>query len=219
MNRISDLRASRTTGRIAGRVSGRALLIVTAALTVLATAGVLLNDLVRTIYLHEGAYDLKVLLLSPSGLPASLDGDTDQTTSYLWSALISSHEALVTPRLLQSLAIGLASLTFLAAAITILLLCRRLWTGRAFTASTAVALLVVAGLALVTAWFAPSLRHRADEVALSELGYRTSGTGRWVELPYSEVDASLLILGVVLALAGLVFLAAKRLQSDSEGLV
>lgn len=215
MSRTTDSR----TARIAGRISARVLLIVTAVMTVLATGSFLINDLVRTVYMYEGAYDLTVNLMSFTGLPASLDGDTGKSTSYLSTALISSQEALATPRLLQSLSIGLASLTFLAAAIVILLLCRRLWTGRAFTASAAVAILVLAGLALATARYAPWLSHRADEIALDELGYQTSGTERWVEVPYSVVDDSLLMLGVVLALIGIVYFAARKLQRETDGLV
>ncbi len=223
MNRTTDLRADRTDGRAAGRtvgrISARALLIVTSVLTVVVTAGVLINDLVRIIYMYEGAYDLKVILGSPLGLPANLDGDSGQAQSYLWTALISSQEPLATARLLQSLSIGLTSITFLAAAVAIVVLCRRLWTGRTFTASAAVAILVLAGLALATAWFAPWLSHRADGSALDELGYSTSGPERWVELPYFEMNDSMLMLGVVLVLVGLVYFAAKKLQQETDGLV
>lgn len=207
------------TPRLASRVSGHTLLIVAAVLTVFTTAGVLINDLVRVIYMYEGAYDLQVLLVSHEGLPASLDGDSALTTSFLSTVLISSHESLEAARLLQSLAIGLTTLTFLAAAVVILSFCRRLWSRRTFTASTAVAIFVLAGLTLLSAWLAPLLRHLADESALGQLGYDTSVGERWVELANSATDGSLLVLAAVLTLVGLIYLAARRLQQETDGLV
>src|SRR5690606_37897772 len=123
---------------------------------------------------------------------------------------------------LQALAVGLTTLTFLAAAVVILMLCRRLWTGRTFATSAATGLLALAGLALITAWLAPWLRHEADAIALNQLGYARSGGRRWVELQYYDIgmlDEPLLVLGTVLLLAGLVYLGARRLQRDTEGLV
>lgn len=204
------------------RLGGRALLLLVSAITLLLTLGLLINDLVRVLYIFDGAYDLNALLGSPQGVPANLPGDGELSESYLWSVLISSHQELQGPRMLQALAVVLTTLTFVAGATAILLLCRRLWTGRTFATSAAVGLLVVSGLTLVTAWLSPWLRHRADELALAELGYPTSGTERWVELPYYDawsVDGALLVLGVVLALAALVYLGSRRLQHDTEGLV
>lgn len=211
-----------STEGTAARVGGRALLLLVSVITLVLTLGLLLNDLVRVIYIFEGAYDLKGLLGSPQGLPADLPGDGELSTSYLWSVLLSSNQELQGPRMLQAVAIALTTLTFVAGAVAILLLCRRLWTGRTFAASAATGMLVVSALTLVTAWLAPWLRHRADELALSEMGYPTSGTDRWVELPYFDAwsaDGAVLVLGVVLALTALVYLGSRRLQRDTEGLV
>ena len=205
-----------------GHVGGRALLIGVAVVTVVIASGVLLNDLIRIIYMLEGGYSLEVALMSDQGIDANLPGDTEQTTSQYWTVLISTYEMLAVPKLLQALAIGLTSLTFLAAAIAILLLCRRLWTGRTFATPAAVGLLVFAGLTLVTAWLAPWLSHRADTIALDELGYATSGGEKWVELHHFDigsVNGAVLMLGVVLALTALVYLGTRRLQRDTEGLV
>jgi hypothetical protein len=209
-------------GSTASRLSGRALILLVTVITAALTLGLLINDLVRVLYLFEGAYDLEVLVGSPSGVSAGLDGDTELTQSYHWSVLVSSQEALQSARALQALSVGLTTLTFVAGAVTIMLLCRRLWTGRTFAPSAAVGLLVVSGLTLVTAWLAPWLRHRADEIALEALGYSTSGGTRWVELPYYDAwsaDGAVLVLGVVLGLAGLVYLGSRRLQHDTEGLI
>lgn len=124
----------------------------------------------------------------------------------------------------RALVLLVAGITILlTGAVTILLLSRRrLWTGRTFAASAAIALLVVSGLTLLTAWLAPWLRHRADEIAFETMGYATSGGTRWVELPYHDlwsVDAAVLVLGVVLALTSLVYLGSRRLQDDTRGLV
>jgi hypothetical protein len=206
----------------AGRLGGRALLLLVSAITLLLALGLLINDLVRVLYIFEGAYDLTALLGSPQGVPANLAGDGELSESYLWSVLLSSHHELQGPRMLQALAVGLTTLTFAASAVVILLLCRRLWTGRTFATSAATGLLVVSGLTMVTAWLSPWLRHRADELALAEMGYPTSGSDRWVELPYFDAwsaDGSVLVLGVVLALVALVYLGSRRLQRDTEGLV
>lgn len=205
-----------------GRLGGRALLLLVSAVTLLLTLGLVINDLVRVLYLFEGAYDLKALIGSPEGLPANLAGDSELSQSYFWTVLLSSQHELQGPRVLQALAVGLTTLTFVAGAVTILLLCRRLWTRRTFATSAAVGLLVVAGLTLVTAWLAPWLRHRADELALNEMGYSTGGGASWVELPYYDAwsaDGAVLVLGVVLALVALVYLGSRRLQRDTEGLV
>src|SRR5690606_12400132 len=132
-----------------GRLGGRALLLLVSAITLLLTLGLVINDLVRVLYIFEGAYDLTALLGSPQGVPANLAGDGELSESYLWSVLVSSHHELQGSRMLQALAVGLTTLTFVAGAVTIHLLCRRLWTRRIFAASAAVGLLVVAGLTLV----------------------------------------------------------------------
>ena len=204
------------------RAGGRAILLIVAALTTLFTLAMLLNDIVRTVYLLEGGYDLEVGLGSPMGVAANLSGDSAQSTSQYWTVLISSLEPLQEPKQLQALAIWTTTLTFVAAAVVIVLLCRRLWTGRTFATSAAFGLLTLSVFALVTAWLAPWLRHRADAIALDQLGYSTSGGDQWVSLPRYDlgvIDGPLLVLGTVLLLAGLVYLGAQRLQHDTEGLV
>lgn len=205
-----------------GRAGGRLILLVVAVLTTLMTLAMLLTDIVRTVYLLEGAYDLEVGLGSPMGVAANIPGDSAQSTSYYWTVLISSFESLDEPKLLQALAIWVTTLTFLAAAVVILLLCRRLWTGRTFAASAASGLLVLAALSLVTAWLAPWLRHRAASIALEQLGYATSGGEQWVQVHRYDIgviDGPLFVLGTVLLLAGLVYLGARQLQNDTKGLV
>ncbi|MBX9472333.1 hypothetical protein [Microcella sp.] len=205
-----------------GRVGGRLILLTVAGVTTLLTLAMLLNDIVRTVYLLEGAYDLEVGLGSPMGVPASIPGDSSLSSSYYWTVLISSFEPLEGPKQLQALAIWVTTLTFVAAAVVILLLCRRLWTGRTFATSAATGLLILAVLALVTAWLAPWLRHRADSIALEQLGYATSGGEQWVQVHRYDlggIDGPLLVLGTVLLLAGLVYLGARQLQNDTKGLI
>lgn len=211
-----------TPGVTTGRIGGRALLLIVAAITSLMTLGMLLNDIVRTVYLMEGAYDLEVGLGSPQGVAANIPGDSDQSTSYYWTVLISSFEPLEASKSLQALAIWVTTLTFVAASVVILLLCRRLWTGRTFATSTAIGMLILSALALVTAWLAPWLRHRADSIALEQLGYATSGGEQWVSVHHYDIgviDGPLLVLGTVLLLAALVYFGARRMQRDTEGLV
>lgn len=204
------------------RRGGRVLIVIVATVTTLIALAFLLNDIVRIVYTVEGGYDLVVGLGSPQGVEAPIPGGNDQSTLYYWTVLLSTYEDLQLPKLLQALAIGLTTLTFLSAAVVILLLCRRLWTGRTFSVAAASGMLILAGFSLLTAWLAPWLRHSADTIALDQLGYATSGDEQWVELhryDIGSVDSALLVLGAVLALTGLVYLGARRMQRDTEGLV
>lgn len=216
----------------AGRVGGRALLVVVALVTVVATLGLVLNDIVRIAYMWMGGYGIEVALISFEGVPADIPGANALNTAEHWKVMVYTYENVDTSRMLQTLAIALTALTFVIGAIAILMLCRRLWTGRTFAASAAVGMLVVAGLTVATAWVAPWLRHTADSLALAATPFPTSDSGgfptdgsagdRWIELPYFDVgsvDGTVLLLGVVLALTALVYLGARRLQRDTEGLV
>ncbi|SJN46561.1 hypothetical protein FM104_15040 [Microbacterium esteraromaticum] len=200
------------------------LLTIVVVVTAVLTLAVLLNDLVRIIYIYEGAYDLHAELGSHDGVPAKLDGDDSATQSWLWGVLLSSTAPLPVSRTLQATALALTSLNFLAGGVTIIVLCRRLWTRRPFARSAAVWLFALSALTLLTAWLAPWLRHRADASALADMDYSTSAAGGtvWVQLPHSSLlspDGTALVLGVVLALAGVLYLGVRRLQRDSDGLV
>lgn len=216
----------------AARAGGRILLAIVAAVAVLATLSVILNDIVRIAYTWMGGYGIEVALLSYGGVPADIPGANDANTAEYWKVVIQTFEHVDGSRMLQTVAIALTTLTFVVGAVVILLLCRRLWTGRTFAASAAVGLLVVAVLTIATAWIAPWLRHTADALALAATPFPTSDSGnfptedspgdRWVELPHFDigsVDGTVLLLGVVLALTALVYLGARRLQRDTEGLV
>lgn len=206
----------------AGKPAGRTLLAVVMIITSVAALAMASNDIVRVAYLLRGGYTLEVALVSPGGIPAGLDGDTDQTTSQFWTVLISSSEQLPTPTTLQVIAIVVTSLAFLAGAAVILLLCARLWTGRTFAPSAAVGMLTLSALALIASVVAPWLRHNADTLALEQLGYAAQGSERSVQVPrfdIGSVDGSLLVLGLVVLLAALVYIGARRLQRDSDGLV
>lgn len=216
----------------AARLGGRALLVVVAVVTVLATLGLILNDIVRIAYMHMGGYGIEVALLSYEGVPADIPGANALNTAEYWKVIVYTYENVDTSRTLQTLAIALTTLMFIVGAVAILLLCRRLWTGRTFATSAAVGMLVVAVLTMATAWVAPWLRHTADSLALAATPFPTSDAGgfptetstgdRWVELPHFDVgsvDGTVLLLGAVLALTALVYLGARRLQRDTEGLV
>lgn len=210
----------------AGRIGGRALLVIVATVTVLATLGLILNDIVRIAYVFEGGYGLEVALLSYEGVPADIAGGNALNTAEYWKVIVYTFENVDTSRMLQALAIALTTLTFIAAAVAILLLVRRLWTGRTFAASAAVGVLVVSVLMVATAWVAPFLRHQADSLALAATPFPTDQSvgsqQNWVELPHYDigsVDGTVLALGVILALTALVYLGARRLQRDTEGLV
>ncbi|HRN29150.1 MAG TPA: hypothetical protein PK781_06940 [Terrimesophilobacter sp.] len=61
-----------------------------------------------------------------------------------------------------------------------------------------------------------------DSTARGHTPADTSPGARWVELPHFDIgsaDGAVLVLGVILALLALVYLGARRLQHDTEGLV
>lgn len=216
----------------AGSLGGRAALVVVAIVTVLATLSIMLNDIVRIAYMWMGGYGIDVALLGYEGVPADIPGANDLNTADYWKIYINTYENVDTSRMLQTVAIALTTLVFVIGAIAILLLCRRLWTGRTFAPSAAIGMLVVALFTVATAWVAPWLRHTADSIALAATPFPTSDSGnmptdtspgdRWVELPYFDVgsvDGTVLLLGVVLALTALVYLGVRRMQRDTEGLV
>jgi len=206
----------------ARRSGGRVALAAVIAATVVAALAMVVNDIVRIAYLLRDGYTLEAGLGSPNGVAAELSADTAQTSSQFWTVLISTSELVPTAPMLQTIAVALTSLTFLAAAVVVVLLCRRLWTGRTFAASAAAGMLALGVLALIVAVLAPWLRHHADAVALEHLGYDTTGGERWVQLrefDLGSIDGSLLTLGVVLILVALVYAGAKGMQRDTEGLV
>jgi len=209
-----------------GRISGRVLLVAVAIVTVLTTLAVILNDIVRIAYVFMGGYSIETALDSFQGMPADVAGANELNTAQYWSVLVNTDENTDTSRVLHAVAIGLTTVVFVACAITILLLCRRLWTGRTFTVSASVGVLVVSLLTIVTAWFSPWLRHTADELAFAATPFQKEPvegtTGAWLELPHFDigsVNSPLLVLGVILGLMALVYLGARRLQRDTDGLV
>lgn len=202
------------------------LLLAVAAVTILTTLGLILNDIVRVAYVFRGGYGIEAALGSPEGMPADVVGSDERNTAQYWTVLINTEENTDASRVLQALAIALTALVFVACAITILLLCRRLWTGRTFAVSASVGLLAVSVLSMATAWIAPWLRHTADELAFAATPFQKEplegSTSAWLALPnfdIGSVDSPMLVLGVILGLTALVYLGARRLQRDTDGLI
>lgn len=206
----------------ARRATGQPLLAVVIGISVVAALAMLLNDIVRIAYLLGDGYTLEASVGSPNGIPAELPADTAQSSSQVWTVLISTSEVVPTAPLLQTVALALTSLTFLLAAAVVIMLCVRLWTGRTFARSTAAGMLALSVLAVIVSVLAPWLQHRADAIALDHLGYSARDGERWAlvrQFDLGSVDAALMTLGVVLVLTALVYVGAQRLQRDTDGLV
>lgn len=150
--------------------------------------------------------------------------------------VIVSDQALVLPRVLQALAEGLGILVIVAGGVLTIMLALRMLRGRPFARTLAWGLGVVGLLAIVAGAVAPQLQAWAVDAAVRELGYEVSGPDSGavltpggpevIVLPLwnplwvlDRVDVTLLLLGVIIAIVGLLVADGLRLQRETEGLV
>lgn len=150
--------------------------------------------------------------------------------------LISSSEALVWPRTLQATAAALGILVVVAGSLLTVLLAVRMLRGRPFARLLSWGLGALGALLIVAAAVAPQLEALAVDLAVQDLGYRIyrpaadadmTADGlesvilslwdlQWV---LDRVDLTGVVLGVIIAVLGLLVADGARLQRDTEGLV
>lgn len=150
--------------------------------------------------------------------------------------VIVSDQPLVLPRALQAAAEGLGILVILAGGVLAVMLAVRMLRGRPFARMLAWGLGTVGALAALAGAVAPQLRAWAVDAAVRELGYDVYGPGfddtltpdgpEAIVLPLwdplwvlDRVDVTLLLLGVIIAIVGLLVADGVRMQRDTEGLV
>lgn len=142
---------------------------------------------------------------------------------------VTTSENLAEPILMTQLAIVAPFLVFYLGCLLLLVLVRRVWTGRSFSRLAAIGLGVLGALVVGAGTFVPWLELRAVGVAVTQLGLPVSPTGTepapstgWVvPWPYGleSIDWPLVVLGVVLVLLAVLLHRGTTLQAEVEGLV
>ncbi len=144
------------------------------------------------------------------------------------TVLVTTSEQLTGPIQLTNVAIFAPYVVFYLACVLLLVLIRRVWTGRSFTRLATGGLGLLGILVVTFGALVPWLELRAVELAVQQLGLPVkpsetgSGTSGWVvPQPYGleSVDWPMVILGVVLVFLAILLHRGTRLQDDVEGLV
>lgn len=150
--------------------------------------------------------------------------------------VIVSDQSLVMPRLLQASAEGLGILVILAGGALAIMLALRMLRGRPFARMLSWGLGAMGVLTVITGSVAPQLNAGAVDVAVRELGYAvydsspdgmlTPNGPEAIALPLwdplwviDRMDVTLLLLGVIISVVGLLVADGVRLQRDAEGLI
>lgn len=149
--------------------------------------------------------------------------------------VIVSDQPLLLPRVLQATAEGLGVLVIIAGGALAVMLAVRMLRGRPFVRMLAWGLGSVGVLTMLAGAIAPQLHAWAVDAAVRTLGYEVSAHAdgtltadgpELIALPQwdvlwvlDRVDVTLLLLGVIIAIVGMMVADGARLQKDTEGLV
>ncbi len=206
------------------RNAALAVTIVAGVLLALATAFFALW-LVSDVFTPE--WIVEVPVASPRDVVPLVAGAAAESHTYAYgTVLISSYAALVVPRTLAAIAMALNFAVALVTLVMVIVLAARVRIQRSFTRAATVGIVVLGALSTVTAFAAPWLERLSITTTVSGLGYPTSGdeapAGEWVVPPqFTLQDANwpLLFIGILFLLTAALFVRARRLQRDTEGLV
>ncbi len=144
------------------------------------------------------------------------------------NVMVTTSENLAEPILLTTIAWLAPFVVFYLGCALVLVLIRRVWTGRSFTRPAAIGLGVLGLLVIAVAKVVPWLKLRAIELAVQQLGLPLAPTGAepartgWVvPQPYGleSIDWPMVVLGVVLVFLAVLLHRGTRLQDDVDGLV
>ncbi len=162
----------------------------------------------------------------PTGLPTS--GVDPPVFAQYQTIQVDTTRDLPVPVILTDIATVAPFAVFLLGCVLVLVLCRRLWTGRSFTRPATVSLAVLGGLVLAASVVVPWLRIAAVDQASRALGLPLAPTGAaepgyaWVVPPTfgeQSVDWPMLILGVVLVFLAALLHRGTKMQDDLAGLI
>lgn len=163
-------------------------------------------------------------------------GPVDSDGAAYNGVTISADAPLALPRALQALAAILNIMAIAGGSLLVVLLALRMLRSRPFARLLSWGLGVVGVIAIAAAAVAPQLDAAAVDVAVRELGYAISGDGHggvftadgpdaislslWDPMwMLDRVDVTLLLVGVVLCVVGMLVAEGVRMQKDTEGLV
>lgn len=224
------VRTARTTALVTALTIGALLLIGSLIGAIPAIAGIL-GDI------WNGRVDLltgRTPQIPVNGTIPPVDSDTGSTVYN--GVTISSDAPLALPRALQAIAATLNLLVVVGGSLLVVMLAVRMLRSRPFARLLAWGLGIVGVIMVTAAAIAPQLEAAAVDVAVRELGYAVYDNGHdglftadgadAIALPLwdplwilDRVDITLLLIGIVIGLVGLLVAEGVRLQKDTEGLV
>jgi len=203
-----------------------ALAVTIAAGALLATATLFFALwLISDVFAPEWIVEAPVA--SPLDVVPRTAGTAGESDAYAYgTALISSYAALIVPRALTAVAMGLNFAVVLASLTMLIVLAIRMRTERSFTRAATIGIVVLGVLSAAASVLAPWFTQLATATTVTELGYPTSGdaapAGEWVvppEFTVQDTNWPLLFLGILFLLTAALLARARRLQRDTEGLV
>ncbi len=224
-------------GAHTGRTARRGALVVALLIGGLILLGAAITAIPRIGQLFSDYWNGRTGLLTAREPQVPIAGEIPEVGGVDYAgALVSSDAPLFVPRLLQAVAEGLGIAVIIAASLLIVLLAVRLLRGRPFARLLSWGLGAVGVLVIAAAAVAPQLEALAVGIAVDDLGYAVYGAEHdgvltpdgpdALELPLwdglwilDRVDPTLLLLGIVLAVLGLLVADGTRLQRDTDGLV
>lgn len=211
---------------ITGAARGAALAVAIIAGALLAAATLFFALwLISDVFAPE--WIVEVPVASPLDVVPLMTGAANESHTYAYgTVLISSYAELIVPRTLTAVALGLNFAVALVALVVLIVLAVCMRMQRSFTRAATIGVAVLGLLSAVASIGAPWLIRLATATTVSELGYPTSGddapSGEWVvppEFTLQDTNWPLLFLGVLFVLTSALFIRARRLQRDTEGLI
>ncbi|WP_449278153.1 hypothetical protein [Leucobacter sp. GX24907] len=180
----------------------------------------------------NGAFNFSVAYAAPLDAEPGV-GPLDpeiETTQFYDDIIVASHEPLVLPRTLASIATAIPFVIVLLGCISTIVLASRLLSARPFGRAALVMLALLGLASAATAIAVPWLESRVGVLAARELHLPTDGgmvadpeADAWVVPtgfdPLQDMLWPLFTLGVALLLVAALWRHAVRLQRDTEGLV
>lgn len=169
-------------------------------------------------------------------IPVNGEVPTEPSGADYPGVLISSSEALSGPRTLQAIAAALAIVVVIAGSLLLVILAVKMLRGRSFARLLGWGLGGVGLLVVIASALAPQLEALAVDLGVQELGYRIYDPAADALMTVDSPDAVILslwdfewildrmdpagvLLGVIIAVLGLLIIDGTRLQRDTEGLV
>lgn len=226
-----------TLSRTSGRAARSAALIVSLVIGGLILLGAVISAVPRIAGYFSDYWNGRAGLLTAREPQVPISGPSLEEGGLSYAGvIIASDEDLLASRVLQAVAEGLGILVIVAASLLVVLLAVRLLGRRPFARLLSWGLGMVGILVIVAAAVAPQLEALSVDLAVNKLGYAVYDAAHSgvftpdgpdaIELPLwdwlwvlDRVNPTLLLLGIVIFVLGLLVTDGIRLQRETEGLV